>query len=73
MWDIVVSFYYDWGLMYKVHAVFTLFIYFFGLYPFLHHWGRYFHGVYETSTFLLHLRGMLELIDMQDTTIFTVQ
>lgn len=32
----------------------------------------YFHGIYETSTLLLHLRGMLEVIESQNTTFYKV-
>ena len=61
LWDIIVSLYYNWGAVYITHGFASFGVFYFSLNPFLHLWGRFYHGVFELSTPWIHLREIMEL------------
>ena len=61
LWDIIVSIYYNWGVIYITHGFCSFGVFYFSLYPFLHLWGRFYHGIFEISTPWIHLKSIMDL------------
>jgi len=58
-YDLLITIYFGWGAAFFAHAIASLGVTYFGLYPFMLYYGTYFLGVFEISTVPLHLRYML--------------
>jgi len=63
LWDSIICVQHSWGFEYIAHGVLSFFAYYNNLYPFLHHWGRFYLGFFELSTIPLHFRGCMILLN----------
>jgi len=62
LWDSIVCIQHLWGFEYIMHGVLCFIAYYCNLYPFLHHWGRFYLGFFELSTIPLHFRGCMIML-----------
>ena len=72
LWDIFISISEGWGAFFIAHAFASFGVFYSSLYPFLHYFGRYFHGVFEVSTLCLHLQELLSLVKLDSSPLYGV-
>jgi len=60
--DLYVSWRYEFGHLFLVHAVCCIFVCLSFLYPFVHYYAGYYLGYFEVSTVFNHIRTNLELL-----------
>jgi len=65
MWDLFICISQKWGRFYIFHGVISCGVYYFGLRPFIHDFGRFYHGVFELSTCFIHIREVLAMMKKQ--------